>query len=312
MAENSKIQWTHHTFNPWRGCTKVSDGCKHCYADTLSKRNPSMLGVWGTNGTRVVAASAAWREPIKWDKVAREAGERHRVFCASLADVFEGPETMPADSLPIVEAARRRMFKLIGATPNLDWLLLTKRPQNILRLTRKAIDTFDDPEFDFNAAAEPNGLDAASFRELYPNIWLGTSVENEETANERIPLLRKVPATVRFLSIEPQLSAIDLTGLLDGIHWVICGGESGAKARSFDISWARSLRDQCAAAGVAFFMKQFGEKPTGEWKYSPLPMLSSDSIYSSNSHWILNDKKGGDMEEWPADLRVRDFPKVAS
>lgn len=112
MAENSKIQWTHHTFNPWRGCTKVSEGCKHCYAETMSKRNLKVLGQWGPNGTRVVASESMWREPMKWDAAAKAAGERHRVFCASLADVFEGRDTMPESSWEAVEAARVRLWAM--------------------------------------------------------------------------------------------------------------------------------------------------------------------------------------------------------
>jgi protein gp37 len=154
VAENSNIEWTTHTFNPWRGCTKVSAGCKHCYADTLAGRNPAVLGVWGPKGTRVVAAEKQWREPLGWDKKAKAAGERHRVFCASLADVFEdwtGPMVdstgmklhadrrgmpigddglTPGDRDMTMQDVRLRLFDLIDRTPNLDWQLLTKRPQN--------------------------------------------------------------------------------------------------------------------------------------------------------------------------------------
>lgn len=133
MAENSKIEWTTHTFNPWRGCTKVSEGCRNCYAETMSGRNPKVLGVWGPSGTRVVASEAMWREPLKWNADAAKRGVHARVFCASLADVFEGPETMPADAWPKVRAARVRLFHLMNATPHLDWLLLTKRPENVRR-----------------------------------------------------------------------------------------------------------------------------------------------------------------------------------
>src|SRR5262245_49606753 len=119
--ENSKIQWTDHTFNVWRGCEKVSPGCAHCYAETMSRRNPAVLGEWGKHGTRVIASEAMWREPLKWDRQARAAGVRKRVFCASLADVFE--------DRPELVAPRERLFRLIEDTPNLDWQLLTKRPE---------------------------------------------------------------------------------------------------------------------------------------------------------------------------------------
>ena len=140
MAENSAIGWTHHTFNPWRGCQKVAPGCTNCYAEALAKRNPSVLGTWGADGTRVVAAEAYWREPLKWQRQAAAAGERRRVFCASLADVFEdwnGPITNVRGEKLLCNQAdlRRRLFALIDETPDLDWLLLTKRPEHILRMT---------------------------------------------------------------------------------------------------------------------------------------------------------------------------------
>jgi protein gp37 len=271
VAENSAIEWTHHTFNHVRGCTKVSDGCKNCYAETLSGRNPKTLGEWGPKGKRVIASESYWKEPLRWNKEAEQAGERRRVFCATLADVFEGPETMPADSLEDVERARHRLFRLIVDTPHLDWLLLTKRPEN------------------FRTLAPMNWQD-----ECPSNVWIGTSVENQQAADERIPHLLNVPAKVRFLSCEPLLGPVEFSNVtnrsdcvsvlgkpaMEGIHWVICGGESGPKARPMHMQWARSLRDQCQAAGVAFHFKQWGEwVPTvqamevcnqGGWKfYSP-------------------------------------------
>lgn len=259
MGADSKIEWTTHTFNMWRGCTKVSAGCAHCYAETMSGRNPSTLGVWGPNGSRVVAAEAYWKQPIKWNKAAAAAGERHRVFCASMADVFEGEETMPGDSLDAVETARERLWNLIEATPALDWLLLTKRPRNIMHLV---------PE---------------TWRDAFPaNVWIGTSVEDQAAADERIPHLLEVPARVRFLSMEPLLGAVTLdeewlsveyyvppwelnhgddSGACDEqlIHWIIVGGESGSAARPMHPAWVRSLRDQAQADGAAFFFKQWGE-----------------------------------------------------
>lgn len=319
MAENSKIQWTHHTFNPWRGCTKVSEGCAHCYAESMSARNPAVLGEWGPTGTRVVAAESYWREPAKWNRAAEAAGGRRRVFCASLADVFEDwPGTMsaadgaalfacnecgawrtmermchgPSAHYPVtMDDARERLFKLIGATPYLDWLLLTKRPENVVRLTRRAIDPFYAPGG--NGAAEPNGLDAAAFGDLYPNVWLGTSAENQRRLDERAPHLLRVPARVRFVSAEPLLGPLDLRRWLDpvrGVNWVIVGGESGAGARPFDPDWARVIVDQCQDAGVACFVKQMGQNPVG----------------------LTVRKKGGELDDIPADLRVREFPQVQS
>ena len=322
MGVNSNIEWTDATFNPWRGCTKVSAGCANCYADTLSKRNPGVLGVWGPNGTRVVAAEAQWALPVKWN---RDAGiafdkyrcgggpnkppyERPRVFCASLSDVFEGwqgdvrnsagqkvwatpngvwmasspidfhgnpiePDRQPnPDVKPLtMQDVRSRLFALIDATPNLNWLVLTKRPENIARMM---------PEYPTTGG-------------VHPNLWLGVSVENQHAAAERIPHLLKVPAKVRFLSCEPLLSAVDLSPWLvtdmraesggisqpNQIHWVIAGGESGPNARPMNPAWARSIRDQCVAVGVAFHFKQWGEYGPEQTKsvaftpvYSGVPM----------------------------------------
>ena len=296
MAENSKIEWTNHTFNPWEGCQKVSPGCANCYAERRDQQYHDGEH-WGPGGTRKMMSESYWKQPLKWNKrgTCRECGfaevigsddcrncgknfqwERQRIFCASLADVFE--------DRPDLEVPRRRLFKVIQATPNLDWLLLTKRPENTHRLTYKAIDPFDDPDRENNIAGEPNGLDVADFGDLYPNVWLGTTVENQEHADKRIPELLKIPAKVRFLSCEPLLGSLDLTLLgqsgptaypffdcLRGkenpgpffrdakIHWVIVGGESGSSARPMNPKWARSLRDQCQAAGVPCFFKQWGE-----------------------------------------------------
>lgn len=257
--KDTKIQWADSTFNCWRGCSKISEGCRNCYADDLSKRNPKVLGVWGPNGTRAIAADATWKEPLKWDREAKAAGKPHRVFCASLADVFEGFDTMPTESHDAVMQARKRLGQLILDTPNLTWMLLTKRPQNILPIAA-------DMWVRFSGPSQP----------LPPNVWIGASVENQQAADERIPHLLKVPAAVRFLSCEPLLESVNLTdhpwwdwryshnfyppGMFRRpIDWVIVGGESGPNARAMSPDWARSLRDQCQTAKVAFFFKQWGE-----------------------------------------------------
>lgn len=290
MGENSKIEWTDHTFNPWRGCTKVSAGCDNCYADTMSKRNPGMLGIWGPNGSRVVASEEMWKAPLRWDREAEKSGERRRVFCASLADVFEDWNGCPvfadgsavlwcqrcesfvkpsvghhgvscsecdsgAVSMVSLTDVRNQLFALIDATPHLDWLLLTKRPENIRRMWP----CYTTPPHN-------------QYRE---NVWLGTSVENQEAADKRIPELLKCRdlSPVLFLSCEPLLGAVDLGvafgyspshgGYFDllkpSIDWVIAGGESGPGARPMHPDWVRSLRDQCQAAGVPFHFKQWGE-----------------------------------------------------
>jgi len=300
MAENTKIEWTHHTFNPVRGCKKVSDGCKNCYAEKMSKRNPETLGVWGDDGVRAIAAESYWKQPVKWNRDAEKDGERRRVFCASLADVFEDrPEWIEP---------RARLFDLIRQTPNLDWLLLTKRPDNIIHSIYQLPLDFWPEETREMARNWLYGLPPK-------NVWLGTSVENQEQADKRIPELLKIPAAVRFLSCEPLLEPVDLlkafpamgcfsfkdvdetTGevLADGagladIHWVICGGESGPNARPMHPDWARRLRDQCKAANVPIFIKQMG------------------SEYARRHHF--SDPKGGDWLEWAAEFRFREFPNA--
>ena len=245
MAENSNIEWTDHTFNPWIGCQKVSPGCDHCYAETWDARGlQGQAPRWGAHAARTRTSPANWRKPLAWNKAAQAAGTRARVFCASLADVFDNHPS-------IKHEWRDDLWKLIQATPHLDWLLLTKRPQNVPRLV-------------------PGWMGPSSWPS---NVWLGTTVENQTEAERRIPHLLDVPAPVRFLSCEPMMGPVDLERVwmdrvqhrfgdsanLPGLSWVICGGERGPGARPMLPDWARSLRDQCAAAGVAFHFKQWGE-----------------------------------------------------
>lgn len=306
MSDTTGISWCDSTFNPWMGCTKVSPACDHCYAERDTRRFGRVE--WGAGKTRVRTSAQNWKLPLRWNNsefyecpacgwrgegficgnaignggsIKGCKGEpvraRRRVFCASLADVFDN-EVDPA--------WRDDLFELISRTPNLDWLLLTKR-------IGKARDMF--------GPIAPG----ADFATAFPNVWLGATVINQAEADRDIPKLLAVPARVRFLSIEPMLGAIDLSAIdVDGwhevlplggrwlerdekdcnhprIHWVIAGGESGPHARPMHPDWVRSLRDQCAAAGVAFFVKQLssgGAKPIKE------------------------------LADFPADLRFREFP----
>lgn len=249
------IEWTDFTFNPWWGCVKISPACDNCYAAAFSHR----LGRdhWGPHATYRTFGDKHWQEPLRWNDEAQAAGVRKRVFCSSMADVFDNA----AD-----QALRERLWILICATPDLDWLLLTKRPQNIQGM-----------------------LPAEWLTRRRPNVWLGTTVENQDEADRRIPHLLRVPARVHFLSCEPLLgplniepwlrcdqcgyTARDAATLMDHhlckaktlpISWVISGGESGPKARPSHPDWFRSLRDQCEAAGVAYLHKQNGEWAPGE------------------------------------------------
>ncbi len=222
MSAQSAIEWTDHTFNPWWGCTKVSGGCTNCYAETLATRYGHT--VWGPKAQRRFFGEKHWQEPLRWNRDAQEAGRPARVFCASMADVFEGNDSL--------NFQRQKLWALIQETPNLDWQLLTKRPENVLRMV-------------------PWGNEWPS------NVWIGTSVESQQVAGERLAYLREVPAVVRFLSCEPLLGPLDDLDL-SGIHWLIAGGESGPKHRPVNVGWLRSLRDQCLQTKVAFFFKQWG------------------------------------------------------
>jgi protein gp37 len=274
--ENSKIEWTHHTFNPWVGCTKVSPGCQHCYAETMMAERFGKVE-WGPQGVRVRTSRQYWRNPSKWNQKAQKEGHRERVFVASLADVFEDKPDQRAE----MDEWRDMLFHYPHLYRNLDWLFLTKRPQNVM------------------AMVNHNWLE----RGFPPNVWIGTSVENQETADERIPRLLRIPAAVRFLSVEPLLGPVDLwearyrhdgaTGSAfawgRGVNWVIVGGESGRNARPMNPDWARDIRDACEAAEVPFLFKQWGEWfPRSQWEGNPDLLLPDDDVaYRAGSKTIL-------------------------
>lgn len=264
MAEHTNISWTDHTYNPWIGCTKVSDGCRVCYAERETKR---MGVVWGPTGDRVRTSENYWKQPLAWNRKAIRDGVRRRVFCASLADVFEEIEAL--------DPWREDLFTLINSCPSLEWLLLTKRIENVERMV------------------------PATWLLNWPDhIRIGTTAENQEMADKRIPILLNLTAkygTRNFVSFEPLLGPITLPqqnpdgfwppnlpqperpwlphrswpddyqywqAKALGIHWGIVGGESGSKARVMNVDWALSLHDQFLTAGVPFFMKQdSGYKP---------------------------------------------------
>lgn len=230
MGDNTKIQWCDATFNPWTGCSKVSPACDFCYAESWAKR--SGIVQWG-NHPRRRTSEGYWKQPLKWNRIAERDGVRRKVFCCSLADVFDNqaPQEWRAD-----------LWKLIAECRHLDWLLLTKRPQNIAKMLPQSW---------------ANGWDKG-----WSHVWLGATVENQEEADRRIGHLLSVPAKVHFLSCEPLLSRVHLPAqdtYWFPIDWVIGGGESGPNARPPMIGWARSLRDQCAKMGIPFFWKQWGE-----------------------------------------------------
>lgn len=263
MGKNSGIEWTTHTFNPWIGCTRISPACDHCYAADWDKRYHGGEH-WGSGAPRRRTSIDNWRQPRKWARQARETGTRPRVFCCSLADVFDNQ--VPA-------SWREDLWHLIRATPELDWLLLSKRIGNVRQMLPQ------------------------DWGDGWPHVWLGITVVTQAEADRDIPKLLDVPAALRFLSCEPLLEEIrfrpyslterpcpacwcedelgeprgtmshpincgwrkDEGTARGGIDWVIAGGESGQHARPMHPDWARSLRDQCAAEGVPFLFKQWGE-----------------------------------------------------
>lgn len=233
MAEMSKIGWTDHSWNPWLGCSKVSDGCSRCYAESWAKR--SGLVEWGPDVPRRRTTGQTWATPLKWNAqhaaFEREHGRRQRVFCASLSDIFDN-QAPPQ--------WRRDAFDVMVHTPHLDWLLLTKRVGNVEKMV-----------------PDPWKIVGAWPR----NIWLGATIVNREEMLRDAPKLAAVPAPVRFWSCEPLLEDLGTVppGLLP--DWVIAGGESGPHCRTAMLSWHRSLHTQCAVAGVPFFMKQLGGHP---------------------------------------------------
>jgi protein gp37 len=341
------IEWAHWTLNPWRGCTKATwvdaagktrmhPGCEHCYAE--KDMSVQLHGIkWGKGQARRPKAESGWKEPLRWARAAAAAGERHRVFCASLSDLLDN-EGLPTMRERLWETIRRTAMVHRGgpyhglsitsahmlnftALPGLDWLLLTKRPEN-WRLI---------PE------------------DVRPLVWLGTSVSDQETADEWVPrLLQADGFRYRFLSVEPLLGPVDFRlylpcpacggegsvpvpgggkacgacyevaqgsprGFIPGsrergpfIDWVIVGGESGPKARPCNVEWVRSIVDQSLEAGVPCFMKQMGSVWASEHG------AMSEVLTDEGDVVLRPDHKGGDWKNWPEDLRVRQFPGEVS
>ena len=314
MAENSKIQWTHHTFNPWSGCLKVAPECEHCYAE--KDRSVAMRGIlWGTEaqgGRRAMSAPSTWNQVKRWNKAAIEARERRRVFCASLADVAEdwpGPitnakderlywpdlsrrdsmvtfrEAKEAGELGVIECVTmddvrdRVLFPLIQGMTWLDWMLLTKRPERL-------------------PAILPPGF--------WKNVWLGTSAGTQASWDRFVPDLVRMKgrAPVLFVSVEPLLErVVPDHELLAELDLVIIGGESGPKSRICQVEWIRELVARCRRAQVCVFVKQLGQVPVFDRGHQEglTPRFNTPDQ-------IGNDKKWSDPDNWPEDLRIRELP----
>ena len=244
MSQDSKIEWTDHTFNPWEGCQRVGPGCDHCYAETRNARYSGGQAInWGPGAPRRRTSVSNWNLPRRWNAQAEafqaQLGRRQRVFCASLADVFDNA---------VDPQWRADLFALIRDTPTLDWLLLTKRIGNVPAMV----------------AIIPGWLPE--------NVWLGATITSQAEADRDIPTLLRIPASVRFVSMEPLLGPVSFEGFfsnpsniaagtnaLEELDWVIAGGESGPGARPTHPNWHRELRDQCEAVGTPFLFKQWGE-----------------------------------------------------
>ncbi len=342
MGENSKIEWVDNTFNAVIGCSKVSPGCAHCYAerDFDARRH---VAKWGKDGTRIMTRPEYWKKPLRWNKDAEQAGVRTTVFCSSLSDVFEHwhGEVLSSKGLPMwrcccghwfdaelqvvpcpkcgdvrasmvtMNHVRQRLFQLIDQTPHLDWLLLTKRPENILEMWPCRNDNNGDGNCHLCARNEK-----APCRRR-KNVWIGTSIENQECADKRIPELLKCKhlSPVLFLSCEPLLGEVNLwpsafndcrcvedstmcpetgaygycskcehtgTGHETDISWVIVGGESGTSARPMNPQHAASLIEQCKQSDIPVFGKQWGEWLSFKPDYPGL-------------HFVANPEDGSDV-----------------
>lgn len=301
MGKHSAISWTDATFNPWWGCVEVAKECDNCYARTFDRRVGGAH--WGKDAPRRFFGDKHWNEPLRWDRDAHATyGRNARVFCASMADVFEDRNDL--------DEARARLWKLIEATPNLDWLLLTKRPQNYLRMVPEA------------------------WRDGFPsNVWAGTTCGHSESL-WRVDALRKVPAAIRWVSVEPMLEDVSSMSLA-GIAWAIYGGESGSK-RPMDAAWVRRGIASCRSVGAAPFVKQMGARTL-------VPYYGGDDPDSDYWDWRDNREaervlvdgrewqehegqpppralaeirwgaaKGDDPSEWPPDMRAQEFPDAAA
>jgi protein gp37 len=279
MADTTAIAWARSTFNPWIGCTKVGPGCDHCYAESMdSRKRWGGVTHWGAGVPRQRTSESNWKQPLAWNRKAAKTGEFWPVFCASLADVFDHE---------VSRDWRVDLWNLIDATPHLTWLLLTKRIGNY----RPVVSGWTPP----------------------PNAWIGMTAVTQEELERDLPKLAKVPTAVRWLSLEPQISTIDLTPAAGIVQWAITGGESGRYARRYDVAWPRKIVADCRRLGIAPFVKQLGAFTTFSGVSNP------DACWPVHTHWEdmgglwrvrLLDPAGANPEEWPEDLRVREFPQT--
>ncbi|MDR2981891.1 MAG: phage Gp37/Gp68 family protein [Puniceicoccales bacterium] len=312
-----------YTFNPWIGCTKVSAGCGFCYAEAQDRfRNWTPEG-WGPGRPRRRTNKLYWENPLVWNQGARNKGVRLKVFCASLADWLD-------HEVPIEWLAD--LLDLIRRTPHLDWLLLTKRPENFKERMLAALRHNEN-----NGGSEELHAWLLDWVTGTPpsNVWIGTTVENQEMADKRIPELLDIPAKVHFLSCEPMLGHVTISNFVESEilayagsspefdcwqphpskKWVICGGASGTQEQPFCVEFADDLRRQCKASGVPFFMKQMGSNPVTSnanlYDWPDHVEFIDYSSFAASAKIHLRHRKGEDINEWPEEFQVREFPAVA-
>lgn len=270
MAENTQIEWTDRTFNPWTGCTKVTPGCDNCYAEGWSKRSGHVK--WGKN-PRKRTTEAYWKAPYVWQREApqfeAQYGRRQRIFCASLADVFDNQ---------VDPSWRQDLFELIKATPNLDWQLLTKRPQNIKKML-------------------PSDWGAGG----WPNVWLGFTAEDQVRFDQRKRVMSEVPAAVWFISYEPAIGSLHISDHDPKPNWLIIGGESGPNSRPMRPEWVDSILRDCSKLGIAPFFKQWGQ-------YENNPLTGQLNLPKSDLKGIDPHGKGGGLVNGTI---IRSFPRKA-
>lgn len=317
MGENTKIGWTDHTFNPWWGCTKISPGCANCYADNDATRYG--FDIWGDDKPRRFFGDEHFREPLNWERrrfrctscgkwnestLCRSKGcsgtcieKRPRIFMASYADFWESRPDLLEHQLHALDVVRQ--------TPLCDYLILTKRPENIMgRLAAMSQEG--------EKMGRPEAAQLARewfFGKAPRNVWLGVTAENQKEADRRVDILMAMPARVRFVSYEPALEAVSFKRWCGpvsetdedgwrpdpGLDWIIVGGESGNKARGFDMGWARSIVELGARTQTAVFVKQMGAKPAMQAGSQLIPITDLG-------------RKGDNMRDWPHELRVQQHP----
>jgi protein gp37 len=330
MGKTTAITWTDSTFNPWIGCTKVSPGCAHCYAERLMDHRMGKVK-WGEGQPRLRTSEAKWREPRKWNWNRTATSPRHRVFCGSLCDWLEEATIQKPDGTPdpLGIQTRTDLLELIYQTPQLTWQLLTKRPDKFHVQMARCLDEQGRREgFPREGKRSKFGdwlVGWLGGRRVPENVWLGVSAEDQTTLDQRHRELHGLPAAKRFLSLEPLLEGVNLVGttrgtLLSQLDWLIVGGESGPQSRDFHVDWVRTLMYQAQKARVPVFVKQLGSHcvartglapsgTLGDWPIGTRATAISPLAYLGTSVRVrLRDRKGGDMEEWPLDLRWREVP----